>query len=77
MIRLIAIVVFACWANCAFAESAPRKDVQKGAAPAAPTQVLSKQAFTEKVAQELAAKFPDAKFSVAGELDDHPDRGRW
>ena len=68
MIRLIAIVVFACWASFAFAESAPRKDVQKGAARTAPTEVLSKQAFTEKVAQELATTFPDAKFSVSGEL---------
>ena len=61
-------VVFACWASIAFAEGATKKDVRKGAAPTAPTEVLSKQAFTEKVAQELAAKFPDAKFSVAGEL---------
>ena len=68
MIRLIAIVVFACWASFAFAEGATRKDLQKGVAPSVPTEVLSKQAFTEKVAQELATKFPDAKFSVAGDL---------
>ena len=68
MIRLIAIVVFACLASFAFAEGATKKDVQKGAAPSTATQMLSKQAFTEKVAQELAAKFPDAKFSVTGEL---------
>ena len=68
MIRLMAIVVFACWAGFAFAEGATRKDIQKGAAPIAPTAVLSRQAFTEKVTQELATKFPDAKFSVAGEL---------
>ena len=68
MIRLTAIVLFACWACFAFAEGATRKDVQKGAAPNTTTQVLSRQAFTEKVAQELATTFPDAKFSVAGEL---------
>ena len=33
MIRLTAIVIFACWACFAFAEGATRKDVQKGAAP--------------------------------------------
>jgi uncharacterized protein YtpQ (UPF0354 family) len=68
MVRLIAIVVFACWTSFALAQGATKRDVQKGAAPTARTEVLSKPAFTQKVAQELATRFPDAKFSVAGEL---------
>ena len=68
MIRLIATVAFVCWASFALAEGASSKGKQTGAAPTGSTQVLSKQAFTEKVAQELATKFPDAKFSIADEL---------
>jgi uncharacterized protein YtpQ (UPF0354 family) len=61
-------VVLACWTAFALAEGAPKGGVQKGSAPIARPEVLSKQAFTEKVAQELAAKFPDDRFSVTGEL---------
>lgn len=68
MVRIVAMLVLACWASFALAEGATKKDVQKGVAPNVPAQVLSRQAFTEKVAQELAARIPDAKFSVAGEL---------
>jgi len=68
MFRVVAAMVLACWASFALAQDATRKDVEKGAAPTASTEVLSRQAFTEKVAQELATTFPDAKFSVAGVL---------
>jgi uncharacterized protein YtpQ (UPF0354 family) len=68
MFRVVAVMVLACWASFALAQGAAKKDVQKGAAPTASTEVLSRQAFTEKVAQGLATTFPDAKFSVTGEL---------
>jgi uncharacterized protein YtpQ (UPF0354 family) len=68
MIRLILTVVFACWTGLALAEVAKKGGMQEGSAPIARSEVLSRPAFTEKVAQELAAKFPDARFSVAREL---------
>jgi len=68
MFRIVAVLALACCASFAFAEGAPKKGAEKSAEPSGSAQVLSRRAFTEKVAQELAAKLPDAKFSVAGEL---------
>ena len=59
---MTAIVLFACWACFAFAEGAAQKDVQEGATPYTPTQALSKQAFTEKVAQALATTSARGRF---------------
>jgi uncharacterized protein YtpQ (UPF0354 family) len=73
MIRLFATVVFACWAGIALGQGAAQESGRKtgasqGAAQKNKVRALSKQAFTEKVAQELATKFAGTKFSVAGEL---------
>jgi uncharacterized protein YtpQ (UPF0354 family) len=71
MVRLIALVVLACWAGIALAQEGP-KVTPDGAAPKKAArknvEVLSKQAFTERMAQGLAEKLPAVKFSVAGEL---------
>jgi hypothetical protein len=68
MIRIFAVVLLACWANFALAEGASTKGAEKSPAPNAAARILSRQAFTEKVAQELATLSPDAKFTIDGEL---------
>ena len=56
-------------ASFAFAERCDQEGRSKGrAADRFRQRCCPRQAFTEKVAQELATTFPDAKFSVAGEL---------
>ena len=68
MIRIVAVVLLACWANFALAQGTSIKGAEKSPAPSATAQILSRQAFTEKAAQELATMSPDAKFTIDSEL---------
>jgi uncharacterized protein YtpQ (UPF0354 family) len=59
MFRLLAVLVFVCFAGSALAESA---------APKAEGSDAAARAYTEKIAAGLAAKLPDRKFTVIGDF---------